>query len=50
MSRFKPHHHTSYVQVHIPPPDADIRETLLFLDMAGREAALGVEDIEILVK
>ena len=38
------------MQVHIPPPDADTRETLLFLDMAGREAALGVEDLETLVK
>ena len=37
-------------QVYVPPPDADTRETLLFLDLAAREAALGVDDIAELVK
>ncbi|KAG1667360.1 hypothetical protein FOA52_001420 [Chlamydomonas sp. UWO 241] len=37
-------------KVYVPPPDADTRESLLFLEMATQEADLGVDDIEALVK
>lgn len=34
----------------VPPPDADTREALLFSDLVGRDAALGVGDIAELVR
>ena len=38
------------VQIFVSSPDADTREALLFVDLVGREAALGVGDIEALVR